>query len=283
MCSQSSPGLLLTAVVGLEGLGIQRELEQRVDFLGARPDVAQPHVAVLALAHGFGHQVARDGAGQGIGHDQRRRCQEVGLDVRVDASLEVAIARQHGGADQVVADDGLVQVRGQVAGVADGGAAVGGHVEAQLFQVGQEARLGQVFGDHARSGASEVLMCLGTVRPASTAFLASRPAASSTLGLDVLVQGRDGRDQDVAVLDLGAGAGGVGLAELVGGLVEAVLGDRLGEQIDEGVLDVADLDAVLRTLRAGQRRRHGGQVQRQQQVKLMSLALGTPNIFWALK
>ena len=37
-------------------------------------------------------------------------------------------------------------------------------------------------------GASEVLMCLGTVRPASTAFLASRPAASSTLGLDVLVQ-----------------------------------------------------------------------------------------------
>ena len=31
-------------------------------------------------------------------------------------------------------------------------------------------------------------MCLGTVRPASTAFLASRPAASSTLGLDVLVQ-----------------------------------------------------------------------------------------------
>ena len=31
-------------------------------------------------------------------------------------------------------------------------------------------------------------MCLGTVRPASTAFLANRPAASSTLGLDVLVQ-----------------------------------------------------------------------------------------------
>ncbi|MNR11303.1 hypothetical protein D3C85_1275960 [compost metagenome] len=32
------------------------------------------------------------------------------------------------------------------------------------------------------------MMCLGTFRPASTAFLASRPAASSTLGLDVLVQ-----------------------------------------------------------------------------------------------
>jgi hypothetical protein len=37
-------------------------------------------------------------------------------------------------------------------------------------------------------GASEVLMCGCTVRPASTAFLASRPAASITLGLLVLVQ-----------------------------------------------------------------------------------------------
>ena len=37
-------------------------------------------------------------------------------------------------------------------------------------------------------GASEVLMWGDTVRPASTAFLASKPAASSTLGLEVLVQ-----------------------------------------------------------------------------------------------
>ena len=123
-------------------------------------------------------------------------------------------------------------------------------------------------------------MCLGTVRPASTAFLASRPAASSTLGLDVLVQDVMAAIRMSPFLTLVPALVVVGLAELVGGLVEAVLGDRLGEQIDEGVLDVADLDAVLRTLRAGQRRRHGGQVQRQQLVKLMSLALGTPNIFW---
>ena len=36
-------------------------------------------------------------------------------------------------------------------------------------------------------GASDVLMCLRTVSPRSTAFFASRPAASSTLGLDVFV------------------------------------------------------------------------------------------------
>ena len=37
-------------------------------------------------------------------------------------------------------------------------------------------------------GASDVLTCGLTLRPASTAFFASRPAASSTLGFDVLVQ-----------------------------------------------------------------------------------------------
>src|SRR3990167_5083074 len=37
-------------------------------------------------------------------------------------------------------------------------------------------------------GASEVLMCGCTCKPALTAFLASSPAASKTLGLDVLIQ-----------------------------------------------------------------------------------------------
>ena len=36
-------------------------------------------------------------------------------------------------------------------------------------------------------GASEVLMCGWTVRPASTAFFASRPAPIITLGFEVLV------------------------------------------------------------------------------------------------
>ena len=68
-------------------------------------------------------------------------------------------------------------------------------------------------------------MCLGTVRPASTAFLASRPAASSTLGLDVLVQDVMAAIRMSPFLTL-VPALVVGLAELVGGLVEAVLGDR---------------------------------------------------------
>ena len=72
----------------------------------------------------------------------------------MDARLEVAVARQHGGADEVVADDRLVDLRRQVAGVADAGrAAVGGDAEAELLEVGQQAGLRQVVGDDARARA----------------------------------------------------------------------------------------------------------------------------------
>ena len=40
-------------------------------------------------------------AGDGVGDDQRRRGQIVGLDFRVDAALEVAVAGEHGGRDQI--------------------------------------------------------------------------------------------------------------------------------------------------------------------------------------
>ena len=52
-------------------------------------------------------------------------------------------------------------------------------------------------------GASEVLTRGFTVRPRSTAFFASRPAASITLGFEVLVQGDRG-DEHVAVADVDA-------------------------------------------------------------------------------
>ncbi|KAG1438510.1 hypothetical protein G6F57_019816 [Rhizopus arrhizus] len=183
-------------------------LHQCFDFFGRGPDVAQPAVAGLALAHRFGHQGARDGAGQRVGHDQRGRGQEVGLDVRVDARFEVAVARQHGRADEIVAGDGFVQVRRQVARVADaGGAAVGGHVEAQLFQVGQEARLGQVGGDDARSGGKRGLDVLGHLQAGFHGLLGQQAGGQQHVRVRRVGAGRDGGDQDVAILDLGAGAG----------------------------------------------------------------------------
>ena len=111
-------------VVVLELLRVERELEQRVDFFARRPDVAEIDVAAaLALADRFGHQVTRDVAGDRVGDDQRRRREEVRADVRVDPRFEVTVARQHGCRDDVVLRDRFVQLRRQVARVADTGRA----------------------------------------------------------------------------------------------------------------------------------------------------------------
>ena len=70
----------------------------------------------------------------------------------MDARLEVAVAGQHRGADEVVGDDRVVDLGRQVARIADARrAAVGRDREAELLEIGQEARLGQVIGDRARA------------------------------------------------------------------------------------------------------------------------------------
>ena len=147
----SLPGFGIQA---LEGLGIHRVLHARVDLVARGPDIADPHVlAVFALAQRLGHQVAQHGAGDGVSHDQRRRGEEVGAQIGMDAGLEVAVARQHRRAHQIVLDDGLLDRFGQGPGVADaGGAAVAGEEETELLQVGQQAGVGEIFGHHARSG-----------------------------------------------------------------------------------------------------------------------------------
>src|SRR5690606_38057404 len=93
----------------------------------------------------------------------------------------------------------------------------------------------------------------------------------------------DGGDEDVAIAYRRARAGGEGLRELFGRLGETVLRYGAAEQIDEGVLDVADFDAVLRTLGAGQRRRDGGQVQRQQLAVVDVRSLGHAEHFLRLE
>ena len=72
----------------------------------------------------------------------------------MDARLEVAVAGEHGGADEIVARrSASLNLGREVAGVADaGGAAIGGDAEAELFEIRQQAGLGQVVGDDARAG-----------------------------------------------------------------------------------------------------------------------------------
>ena len=137
----------------------------------------------------FGRQIDVDTARERERDDQRRRHEEIGFDAGMDAGLEIAVAGEHAGGDEIVFHDGFLDRPGQRTGVADAGrAAVADEIEAQRVEIALQAGLVEVIGDDARPGARELLTYAGTCSPRSTAFFASSPAASMTLGLDVLVQ-----------------------------------------------------------------------------------------------
>ena len=60
----------------------------------------------------------------------------------MDPRLEVAVARKHGRTDEIVLDDGPLDIVVEGTGVADaGGAAIGGNGESQLLQEREQAGL----------------------------------------------------------------------------------------------------------------------------------------------
>ena len=69
----------------------------------------------------LGREVLQHRAGDGVRHDERRRREEVRLEVRMDPRLEIAVAGQHRRADEIVAGDGFVELGPEVAGIADAG------------------------------------------------------------------------------------------------------------------------------------------------------------------
>ena len=103
-------------------------------------------------------QIKIDPAGEGKGHHERRRHEEVGLDVLMDARLEVAIAGKDGGGDEIELVDRFFNPRVERTGVADaGGATVADDVEAELVEIGLQPGFRQVIGDDARAGGERSL------------------------------------------------------------------------------------------------------------------------------
>ncbi len=73
--------------------------------------------------------------GERVGDDERRRCQVIGAHLRMDAALEVTVAGQYRGDDQVVLGDRERDVFGQRPAVADARrAAVADEVEAERVE-----------------------------------------------------------------------------------------------------------------------------------------------------
>ena len=103
-------------IIVFEGFCIHRKFHQLTDLLASRPDIAEVHVAHFAIgtftsADRLRHQIDIHISGNGIGHYQRWRCQEIRLDVRMNARLKVAITRQYGGGNDIVFGDNFVHRR----------------------------------------------------------------------------------------------------------------------------------------------------------------------------
>src|SRR5215208_4893962 len=97
-------------------------------------------------------------SGQGEGHDQRRRHEEVGLNEGMNARFEVAVARQHGCRDEIVLIDRVFDRKREWTRVADaGGAAVTNEVKAEAVKIFLQAGALEIIGDDARAGSERSL------------------------------------------------------------------------------------------------------------------------------
>jgi hypothetical protein len=109
-------------------------------------------MAGVILAQRVVSHVDEHRPGECVGDDERRRRQIVGAYVGVDAALEIAIARKHGGDDEVCVVHRLGDWRRERSRIADAGGAAKSHkVEAQGIEVLLQIGFLQIFFDHLRA------------------------------------------------------------------------------------------------------------------------------------
>ena len=229
-----------------------------LDFRVGGPDVAQEHVgAVRVLPQGFALQVDARGAGDGVGDHQRRRREPVRAHFLMHPALEVAVAGEHRGNDQIAARDRLGNRLWQRPGVADAGrAAVADEVEAHLIQrVLQAGRL-QVLGDDLGAGREGGLHPRLGAKTLRQRFLGHQAGAKHHGGIGGIGTRRDGGDHHVAIAQTVVGA-----SHRHGLRLGALAAQR--QRIVEGAAHVGDVHPILRAFGAGQGWPNGRQVQLQ--------------------
>ena len=287
------------AIESGEHLGGEGAAKGVSDLGEAGPDILEEDfLAILALADGLLGEVDVDASGEREGDDERRGHQEVGLDVLVDAGLEVAVAREDGGGDKIVVGDGLLDLRVEGAGVSDaGGASVADGLEAELVEVGLEAGLLKVGGDNAGAGCQRGLHGRVHGKTRLDRLLGKESRGEHDARVAGVGAAGDGGDEDAAVTDgalanvlpvvgglghLGDGVRGGAVADhlllvlrnggipagnqCLGGegaviLAVAALGNRLGEEFLEERLELGKVDTVLGTLGAGHARDDGREIE----------------------
>lgn len=204
----------LPECIALEGLGIAFLEIFRFDgggngllnFLIAGPNVLEEDgPAVAACADSLRTQIHVDVAVQGEGNHQGGRGQEIQFHLWVYTSLKVAVAREHGGDIQVAFGNGLQEGLGEGARVADaGGAAEARHMEAQGFQIGEEAGLAQIVnGDLGAGGEGGFHPGLGD-KPLLHSFFGQEARGEQHRGVGSVGTRRNGSNNNAPVLQLKA-------------------------------------------------------------------------------
>ena len=118
-----------------------------------RPNIFQINRAVLALSNCFGAQINIHAARQRERDDERRRHEKIRANALMNARLEIAIAGEHRGRNDIVLHHGVLNLRGERSGVADAGRATVAHeIEAKLIEIRLQSSLGQIVSHDARTG-----------------------------------------------------------------------------------------------------------------------------------
>ncbi len=144
-----------------------------MDFLKRRPEILKIDLYTLFVgADRFVRQVDVHASGQCKRNDQRRRHKKVCFDVLMNSSLEISIAGKDRRGNQIVLDNGLLDVRMKRPGVPYARCAtVSDDIEPELIQVRLQPGFGEIVSYYSRTRSHRRLYSRIDLQPSFYGFL----------------------------------------------------------------------------------------------------------------
>ena len=234
-------------IAGAEAIGALAALHEAVEVLRIGPYVAQEDRGAVGIAaQRLVFEIHVDAARQRKGHHERRRGEVIAADRLVDAPLEVAIAGQHGGGDQIALADrsGELGVKWSALARA-GGAAVAHDMKTQRLQRRHQPLFRQIIADEARAGRERGLDPRRHGKAARHRVARQQPGGQHDRGVGGIGAGGDRRDDDRAVAEC-VRPEPDGPVDILQRQTEAAILPRPCQGGSEAVLQRAERDPVLR-------------------------------------
>ena len=139
--------------------------------------------------------------------DERRRHEEIRLDVLMHARFEISISRKNRSRDQIVFVDRFLDLRMKRSGVADAGrATVTDKIKAKLIEIRLQSGFLEIIGNDARTRRQRSFHGGIDAQPALDRFFCKQTGREHHAGVAGVCATRDRRDQYAAVADMTASA-----------------------------------------------------------------------------